>query len=1746
MGCAASLSAKYLPAPKAEGTSQASSSAPQEALPPLEPIPQGPKKWTRTEMGQFTVPQLVRWLESLKIDLSSTISLEHARRRLWEEIQKSRPEALEQVTSLADLEYWPLPEMLRWLEYFDALDDKVAPKDKLIAMLLDHAEELPPPNFGEDAEATFLTEVQRHVTLVKQAATTIILQLSEVLLEAEAQERDKHPWYANGKALTDFKASELKGAEEMNIQFIELKAGEEVDLTIHETSGWAWVVKEKDQGWVPATSVTELAVALQDYAADESESVQCVEGDQLEVILRHYSGWTLCRRHRVDSEGTPSKDAENAEGWLPDNCLSDHPRNLATKQQRLLQSGLHRLATDLNEVERTLLRIRTQGAGEEDSLQALHAKVCGLAEEYRQIVAVLQANPQLLGQETQETQETQEATDSTAAQDEAVEGLPGLPPWVRVEAQCYYVSKTQKKLMSVTVKRVCEVRRQVLVTFNADPNARKIVDFEAFEDMSSCPLQPKEKSHHKGRKRHAKNANANAEANLAEELRGLMQVLGPVDDLSAPLSGQSSESESSYESDYTESTTSGGFERRASGRSAEQVSGSTVSLGLAPEAHFSTSAMAEARRERAARQIQAAYRRFQRTVTFSHAKESRSTSKELSKPPAAPLSPARRAGAVCLVQSVLRGYLAKETLQLLRWEAERQQVAAQSIVAVVQRFQVQVDMLAWVALCRSVQLVQGAFRSHQCRLLLCSLASDQSRRRHAAAQTLQTAQRGRAARRELARRRARRDGLLLLSPGKHRAIRQIQRCGLRYLACCVLRDAERWRWCKARTIQANWRGHRCRRQWEDEMFKWRQSREQAASRLQSMVRAVDAKKQLRQGTLLRSAAAQWIQTAWRRHRARRRCSELRLQQRQRAAGRRIQSHWRGHVSRKSTTPILRRRQVAASRLQGMLRMARAREEVLRLREERQLKELLAVTKIQSLMRSHQARKEVTPLLQERRRQQGASVKVQSSWRRQMAKAEAMKRRAQDVNQLLSSLLEGRPDETLRGDAWLQKVTAAFEWKTQRDVELEEKELRLRRQSAFGHLTSASVEELSRPESLSAAALLDRSMAALCVAKQRARQRMKALLQTQAHGNKGQARLTYDHEMCRSLAVDHGVLIRLNAEDGVAEVGNLLQTAWSIAFQLRSAAPIGGASPALHVLTAGIHSLKRKLRIEIQGVQGAGKLEDAAATAAVQSFMETCEEACSEAVRRATEARNATLQPLKEELEAALAEGQVALKDLNSHISKVQPEVDTIKAKYKEDAVEAEAKLREEREMKHAQTVALNKIAIRTQIEKERLEAGLVDKNKPKIACYKKVFANVKELQHELKDLEVSGTANRKSQGILQHTLRALESRAQKAENDSKGKALFGGAEEDLKDFTPSEKVAQKQERGEEQELQFREALESEVQSLHADMEARAKFEAGTLAAQLRAEAEDSGEAASRALARLVAWREAAEPRRQWLAEVVPIARSCAQIRAAAEFIKVCKTPPDPPHSLGAALSAVQKQLGTLESQAERAASCAESPREGQLPQVLQKLQNALKALAELKVTYPDMPRSPHRNSPMAFLERKLYGREEEADAEATAEASEAEGSRSMSASGAPPPFAPEEDASSKLRSPVSPVRRSSTSIAGKNLSIASLAALGKNLSALSALQPPSLPVPGVGKSPASASNRPTSATSPVSPGDAAKAVPERSDKVTAPLRSPVRPSSASGPERRAGAATVQRPAPGTSGSAMKAVQKARAVASGWE
>ncbi|CAE7786346.1 unnamed protein product [Symbiodinium necroappetens] len=331
-----------------------------------------------------------------------------------------------------------------------------------------------------------------------------------------------------------------------------------------------------------ASAVTEVASALQDFGQDSEEaegmSLRCLKGEELEVILRHYSGWTLCRKPPAEAAGGPelTPKGPTEEGWMPDNCLSDHPRNMPTKQQHLILAGLQRLSAELSQVEASLYRIQTEGAEEEDSLQTLHAKVCELVEEYRNIAAILQANPHLL---------CQEADVSSFVEPKNANGLPA---WVRVEGRCYYVSKSQKKLMSVTIKRVkpsdagsagrnqvCDVRQQILVTFDSDRNARK-VEFAAFEDMASCPLQPKEKS--KRRKSRVKKPHDE----LAEDLRDVIQDLGPPGAISAAASSDS-ESDSYSSSDYTSSTASGSDRGVATGPEFHEGSGSSTSPCFGPE-----------------------------------------------------------------------------------------------------------------------------------------------------------------------------------------------------------------------------------------------------------------------------------------------------------------------------------------------------------------------------------------------------------------------------------------------------------------------------------------------------------------------------------------------------------------------------------------------------------------------------------------------------------------------------------------------------------------------------------------------------------------------------------------------------------------------------------------------------------------------------------------------------------------------------------------------------------------------------------------------------------------------------------------------------------------------------------------------------------------------------------------------------------------------------------------------------------
>ncbi|CAE7257763.1 ephA [Symbiodinium microadriaticum] len=2156
-----------------------------------------------------------------------------------------------------------------------------------------------------------------------------------------------------------------------------------------------------------ASAVTEVASALQDFGQDSEEaegmSLRCLKGEELEVILRHYSGWTLCRKPPAEAAGGPelTPKGPTEEGWMPDNCLSDHPRNMPTKQQHLILAGLQRLSAELSQVEASLYRIQTEGAEEEDSLQTLHAKVCELVEEYRNIAAILQANPHLLCQE------------ESKAPVEEPKNANGLPAWVRVEGRCYYVSKSQKKLMSVTIKRVCDARQQILVTFDSDRNARKVVEFAAFEDMASCPLQPKEKS--KRRKSRVKKPHDE----LAEDLRDVIQDLGPPGAISAAASSDS-ESDSYSSSDYTSSTASGSDRGVATGPEFHEGSGSSTSPCFGPEqaeareaaekakeaegpdvsgsgrasvrwlaiweypsamadrhplkvlqqlleelmnfpperhkvdkgnvayatritdaaalacaadcvpgsaqviddmmsgstrtklnaralifvvdlilkrgmrqnpppernyavmakvmvphlskwlrvllltkrspeqlektrkmisrwsddgylpmdgvlplielmdgglppvsedsqqsqqsldfsqsqplpwsspqrkeelrpgagpsapvpdtkqpqpapaapaapapeppskrvkrlssselpsreaeaqqaqeltptrrlvlpsaqkdkkaapgrrslttaefigcptnhasaaqtakpaplatngaksepsaekpqlqpvaeagkneapaaqdqakdqelvrrkisiswrvrgdcrclfravmrafsldplnrkqrdhlgepideaervrereyadklrkrvceefllrqdevtpllenvtfeayvqrmsewqtwgdeiclkflpdvvkrplqvyscnwekqelfdaglyipskkeyhgkecivllhngkSHFdlvSTEWLLAHARERAAAAIQAAYRHYRETTEVV----AKALVSHLHSPPPAPPSAERLQSAATLVRSIVRRYQAKEqlaTLELEQAEMERQHqlqvAAAKTIQSVVRCFQLQQQLQDLVAMCRGSIAWQGACRRFSAQATLLSAWDEHQKRRSAAAVRLQAAQRSFRAQRELARRKAMRDGLLLLGPKEISCVRLFQRSGRRYLACLVVLEAERHRNACARRIQALWRGHRCREAVRETLDAWRKRRnladfslslggraqrfmlschvaptlsclsdderqlilsfvlgdltcyprvaaidsrfflactslgswresvieiprkwalkqecldqllklssswqlaqkvvlppfpqrhrlqdqlakdcpslvlapsgegpymlfvmgcnlvigarmslhffepryrwmcrrlfageppymfgfvthgrakegsrgvlcqatdwinnsngtydvqiraeatfiltevwhqEQgvsmkqptgavvqelwttvlpvafppqiaiwpvdllptsnikpraAASRIQSFARAIQDRKRFRAERLRRDAATQWIQTAWRRHEARKITKEFRRKRAELRACFLLQRQFRGHAVRRSTGPQLRRRQHAAARVQGIARVRKAKREVDRLRKELELRREAAVTKIQSCMRGVVARRKVLPQITFRRlavirmqaflrgvlgrarariaKRNRAAIKIESFWRGGLAKAEAMRRRAAEANRLLEALLEGNvpltdgtPRTAAGGRAWLGKVTAALEWKAQNDADEEDKLMRLRRQLAFSRLPQVLLEEVGMPDSILSAALLDRSVAALGICKRRARHRIRALLQTQiCQGGE----LVFNRQMRRSLSVDHGVLIRLTTEDAVREVSNLLLTSWSIAAARRSASSAGGASTTLQALQSGLHSLKRKLHVELYATGKSTQPQDSAALAALVA---SGEEAATKAVERAAAARDKVLKPLEQEHTALISESKAATTALKAAVEKVQPEVDAIKRRHQDEAKQAEEKLREERKQKHEQTVALHKIAISTQIEKERLEAGLVDKSRPKVACYKKVFANVKELQQELKDLEVSGTANRKSQGILQHTLRALESRAVKAESDAKAKVLFGEEEQDVKDFKPSAQVLKKQEKSVEQEEQFQVQLESEVHSLRADLEAKASREAGSLGAQLRREAEELGQAAASVERRIVSWQERADAVRQWLAEVVPVAKSASRIVTAADFVKACQAP-ESAHAYGACLRAVAKQVISLLSEAENVARGASSPREGDLAPHLQRLKSTLKALGELRVTFPDPPDV--RSSPSAAKGRKrLYGREdgEEDDAESTeAPKAGSQGSRKNSISSPPP------------------------------------------------------------------------------------------------------------------------------------------------
>jgi len=270
------------------------------------------------------------------------------------------------------------------------------------------------------------------------------------------------------------------------------------------------------------------------------------------------------------------------------------------------------------------------------------------------------------------------------------------------------------------------------------------------------------------------------------------------------------------------------------------------------------------------------------------------------------------------------------------------------------------------------------------------------------------------------------------------------------------------------------------------------------------------------------------------------------------------------------------------------------------------------------------------------------------------------------------------------------------------------------------------------------------------------------------------------------------------------------------------------------------------------------------------------------------------------------------------------------------------------------TQSLGDIALHTQIEKERLEGALYGSTKKGPQVYLLVRDNVKKLQEQINELEVRGVSNQKNKGILQHTLRALEVRADKASKDAKQYEIYNFSEKmSDDDYKPSEAIKKKQARREEQEQQFQTALQSELAILRTDLEAKADYEVSALGAKLRAEAEVHSERAEELSDRLQAWRGLASDIRPWVGVLTPLAKANTVMNTVAtrlneKSVQLC---------FGYSVRNVVPIVAALKHEVENI-EISESPR-GEEAEFVGTLREVARTIGNLRRAYPD----PERISP---------------------------------------------------------------------------------------------------------------------------------------------------------------------------------------
>lgn len=151
---------------------------------------------------------------------------------------------------------------------------------------------------------------------------------------------------------------------------MDVTKGDEVTLIIRDVNGWAFCHRNAgndglESGWVPAAYVAEVALLIDDHVADGALCLR--KGSAVEVLQRHYAGWTFCR----EWEGALNSDAVRQEGWVADGYFEDQCTAASRTSRRswLLGQALQALLAACDEIRREASVPTLQSADVTDMLR---------------------------------------------------------------------------------------------------------------------------------------------------------------------------------------------------------------------------------------------------------------------------------------------------------------------------------------------------------------------------------------------------------------------------------------------------------------------------------------------------------------------------------------------------------------------------------------------------------------------------------------------------------------------------------------------------------------------------------------------------------------------------------------------------------------------------------------------------------------------------------------------------------------------------------------------------------------------------------------------------------------------------------------------------------------------------------------------------------------------------------------------------------------------------------------------------------------------------------------------------------------------------------------------------------------------------------------------------------------------------------------------------------------------------------